>query len=72
MDAERHFGIGDIAAQFLVCPETIRNWERQGKLPPVARTLGRHRRYTRVHLDAIHALLKPVTAPAQPEVAVHA
>ena len=56
MDAERHFGIGEIAAQFLVCPETIRNWERQGKLPPVVRTLGRHRRYTRVHLDAIHAL----------------
>lgn len=42
---ENHFNITEAAARCGVRIETLRNWEKAGKLNPV-RTPGGHRRYT--------------------------
>jgi len=51
------FSIGDIAGQFGVSPESLRNWERQRLIPPPCRTPGKHRRYTILHVRAVANLM---------------
>ena len=36
--------IGEVAKRFGVSPETVRNWDREGKIKST-RTLGNHRRF---------------------------
>ena len=38
--------IDQVAVQLGVSPQTVRNWETQGKLVPNRRTVGGHRRYS--------------------------
>jgi excisionase family DNA binding protein len=38
--------IDQVAVQLGVSPQTVRNWETQGKLVPNSRTVGGHRRYS--------------------------
>lgn len=45
--------IGDLARQTGTKVETIRWYERDGIMPPPARTEGGHRAYTRTHLDRL-------------------
>ena len=52
------FPIGMLADQFNVTAATIRNWEGKRLIPPAIRTLGHHRRYTQVHIDAISKAMK--------------
>ncbi len=44
----------EVAAIFRVSTSTIINWADEGKIPYV-RTLGRHRRFNRAAIEAIHA-----------------
>ena len=37
--------IDQVAVKLGVSSQTVRNWEKQGKLPPAQRTAGGHRRY---------------------------
>ena len=48
----------DLAARFNVSDQTLRNWERDGKIPAAGRTPGGHRRYTDEHIARIEAMLK--------------
>ena len=48
----RKLRIGEVADQFGVTPETIRNWEREGKLVS-SRTLGNHRRFEQHQIDKL-------------------
>ena len=48
--------IGSLADRYGVSPESIRVWERQGRIPPAGRTPGGHRRYGREHVSALDAL----------------
>lgn len=45
MQSQLLLTIRDMALKLGVHPQTLRRWERQGKLPPPDRTLGNHRRY---------------------------
>ncbi len=45
-----HYAIGELARATGVKPTTIRWLEREGWLPPPARTEGGHRMYTQAHL----------------------
>ena len=45
--------IGKAAAQLGVAVATLRRWHRQGRLAPVDRTIGGHRRYERESVRAI-------------------
>lgn len=47
------YAIGDLARQTGTKVETIRWYEREGTMPPPARTEGGHRAYTREHLDRL-------------------
>lgn len=51
------FPIGDLAMRYGVSAQSIRNWERQGLIPPAHRTAGGHRRYGPEHRRALDALL---------------
>ena len=44
MSPER-FTIGEMARKLGVAVVTLRRWDRQGKLKPLFRTIGGHRRY---------------------------
>ena len=45
MQSEVLLTIGEMARKLGIHPQTLRRWERTGKLPPPERTLGNHRRY---------------------------
>ena len=47
------YAIGDLARHTGTKVETIRWYERDGTMPPPARTEGGHRAYTRAHLDRL-------------------
>ena len=47
------YAIGDLARQTGTKVETIRWYERDGIMPAPVRTAGRHRLYTRTHLDRL-------------------
>lgn len=47
------FGIGELARATGTKVETIRWYERDGTMPPPARTEGGHRAYTRAHMDRL-------------------
>ncbi len=51
--------VGRLAAAWGVAPESLRNWERQGLIPPSRRTPGGHRRYRADHVAALSNLLGP-------------
>ncbi len=43
-----------MAAEFLgVCPSTLRNWDRAGKLKPHRHPMNRYRLYRRTELEAV-------------------
>lgn len=54
--AEELMSIDDAASLLNVSAQTLRNWEKEGKLTPT-RTPGRHRRYTRTQIDAMRGRL---------------
>jgi DNA-binding transcriptional MerR regulator len=47
------YAIGDLARQTGTKVETIRWYERDGTMPPPARTEGGHRAYTQAHMDRL-------------------
>jgi putative resolvase len=49
MQAVVRLPIGLMAAQLGVHPQTLRRWEREGKISKPDRTAGNHRRYRSVH-----------------------
>ncbi|MEM8782423.1 MAG: MerR family transcriptional regulator [Planctomycetota bacterium] len=51
--------VGRLATAWGVAPESLRNWERQGLIPPSRRTPGGHRRYRADHVVALTDLLGP-------------
>ena len=53
------FSIRVLAQRYGVSPESIRNWEREGRMPPARRTPGGHRRYGPEHQAALDALIVP-------------
>lgn len=57
--APRKLTIGSLATRFGVSCESLRNWERQGLIPPSRRTPGGHRRYDTGHVDALTELIGP-------------
>lgn len=48
-----YLSIGAVAQQAGVSPSTIKNYERQGVIPPAERTLSGYRRYRLDQLPAI-------------------
>lgn len=52
-DKEMQLGIEQAAFLLGVSKQTLRNWEANGKLKPIARTDGGHRRYTKSQIDAL-------------------
>ena len=57
---QHNIRIGELAKRYGVSAESIRNWERQGLIPPATRTPGGHRRYTDNHRRALDAIIIPV------------
>ncbi len=57
--SNRKITIGSLATRFGVSCESLRNWERQGLIPPSRRTPGGHRRYAMDHVEALSALIGP-------------
>jgi DNA-binding transcriptional MerR regulator len=53
MTGATSYAIGDLARQTGTKVETIRWYERDGTMPPPARTEGGHRSYTQAHLDRL-------------------
>lgn len=49
--------IGDLVLRYGVAPQSLRNWEQQGLVPPARRTPGGHRRYGPEHVAALDRLL---------------
>lgn len=49
--------IGVLADRFGLSPQTLRVWERAGRIPRAWRTAGGHRRYGADHVRAIAALM---------------
>ncbi len=45
--------VDQVAVQLGVSPQTVRNWETQGKLVPSCRTGGGHRRYSQKQVTAL-------------------
>ena len=56
----------DLTARFRITAQTLRNWERDKKIPVTGRTPGGHRRYTEEHVKASQAMLGTISdqAPA--------
>lgn len=52
----------DLAREHGISPQTVRNYERDGVLPPVGRTATGYRIYTGVHAAALRAYLALVAA----------
>ncbi len=57
MESAQLLTIGDLTRRFRVSSESLRNWERQGKIPEARRTPGNHRRYSTEHVAAIEKFL---------------
>ncbi len=57
--ASKKITIGSLATRFGVSCESLRNWERQGLIPPSRRTPGGHRRYDVGHVEALTDLIGP-------------
>jgi len=55
--------VRDLTGRFRITAQTLRNWERAGKIPPAGRTAGGHRRYTEAHIAAIHGMLSSAANP---------
>ena len=49
--------IGDLVARYNVAPQSLRNWEKKGLIPPARRTPGGHRRYGAEHVAALDRVL---------------
>lgn len=62
-DTPKLFSIGFLVRKYHVAPQTIRNWEDAGIIPPSHRTPGGHRRYTEEHIEALHLHLYAPTVP---------
>lgn len=56
-EAQQYFRGAELTARFGVTNQTLRNWEREHKIPPAGRTAGGHRRYTLLHVQAIQQML---------------
>ncbi|GAA4250104.1 TioE family transcriptional regulator [Dactylosporangium darangshiense] len=52
----------DLAREHGISPQTVRNYERDGVIPPAERTETGYRRYTPVHASALRAYLALVAA----------
>ncbi|MFI8419429.1 MerR family transcriptional regulator [Streptomyces sp. NPDC085460] len=52
----------DLAQEHGISPQTVRNYERDGFLPPAERTASGYRRYTERHAAALRAYLAMVPA----------
>ncbi|WP_344616409.1 MerR family transcriptional regulator [Dactylosporangium salmoneum] len=52
----------DLAREHGISPQTVRNYERDGVIPPAERTVSGYRRYTAVHAAALRAYLALVPA----------
>jgi DNA-binding transcriptional MerR regulator len=52
----------DLAREHGISPQTVRNYERDGVIPPAERTGTGYRRYTPVHASALRAYLALVAA----------
>lgn len=52
----------DLAREHGISAQSVRNYERDGVLPPAARTASGYRRYTHVHAAALRAFLALVPA----------
>ncbi|MFG2043523.1 MerR family DNA-binding transcriptional regulator [Dactylosporangium sp. NPDC048998] len=52
----------DLAREHGISPQTVRNYERDGVIPPAERTPSGYRRYTAVHASALRAYLALVPA----------
>lgn len=50
---DRLLTIEQVAVQLGVSPQTVRNWETQGKLVPSYRTEGGHRRYSQKQVTSL-------------------
>ena len=62
---DKRFTPKQIAEWFKISTESLRNWERAGKIPPAVRTLGGHRRYTIEHVNKLASLMgEPVPQEA--------
>lgn len=59
MGVKAHYSIGELAKMFGVSAESLRNWEKNGKLPQPVRTPGGHRRYNESHAEALRKLFTP-------------
>lgn len=46
---------GEVAAMFAVDEKTVTRWADDGKLGPVVRTIGGHRRFDREHVEKLAA-----------------
>ena len=68
----RKITIGSLATRFGVSCESLRNWERQGLIPPSRRTPGGHRRYDLSHVEALSDLIGPprLAYESSPQLAV--
>ena len=64
----------DLAREHGLAPQTVRNHERDGILPPAGRTAGGHRVYTPVHAAALRAFrsLAAAHGPATARDVLHA
>ena len=62
MTQQIQLSIGDLARRYNVCPQSIRNWEKNGTIPPAIRTTGGHRRFGQPHIDALDKILNAVPA----------
>jgi excisionase family DNA binding protein len=63
--------IEDVAEMLGVSTQTLRNWEKQGKLVPATRTAGNHRRYSRSQINAIRGKQMAAGDIILPAIPVH-
>jgi DNA-binding transcriptional MerR regulator len=54
----------DLTTRFRITAQTLRNWERDHKIPATGRTPGGHRRYTDEHIKAVQTMLGTVPGQA--------
>lgn len=47
--------VSQVAERLGVCPQTLRKWEKVGKIPPAARDFNGHRRYAAADVEVLRA-----------------